>query len=60
MRFYNLMNKYKDKEVVWAKLQGHPWWPAYINQISEESCEIIYFGDFSVSFLSYKKIKPFD
>lgn len=22
--------KYKEKELVWAKVRGHPWWPAII------------------------------
>lgn len=43
-----------------AKLLGHPWWPAYIEDHNEEVYEVVYFGDFSKSFLKKSKIKPFD
>lgn len=22
---------FQPKEVVWAKVKGYPWWPAYVN-----------------------------
>lgn len=22
--------KFKEKELVWAKVRGHPWWPAIV------------------------------
>jgi hypothetical protein len=22
--------RYEENEVVWAKIQGYPWWPAYV------------------------------
>lgn len=24
---------FTPKEVVWAKVKGYPWWPAYVNNI---------------------------
>ena len=25
---------YKEKDIVWVKAKGHPWWPSIINHIS--------------------------
>lgn len=50
----------KLNSLVWAKLSGHPWWPGFIKSIKNPTTyEIEYFGDFSRSFLSNSKIKPF-
>lgn len=24
--------RFEEDEVVWAKIQGYPWWPAYVRQ----------------------------
>jgi hypothetical protein len=24
------MEDYEENEVVWAKIHGYPWWPAYV------------------------------
>lgn len=53
------MTKFQRDQLVLAKLQGHPWWPAFIKNINEEIYEVIYFGDYSKSFLKAKQIKPF-
>lgn len=46
--------------LVWAKLSGHPWWPGFIKSVnSDDMYEVEYFGDFSRSFLSKSKLKPF-
>ena len=26
--------EYKEKDIVWAKVKGYPWWPSIINHIS--------------------------
>ena len=28
---------YKEKDIVWAKIKGYPWWPSLISQISYKS-----------------------
>ena len=25
---------YKEKDIVWAKVKGYPWWPSLISQVS--------------------------
>lgn len=25
---------YEDSEVLWAKIRGYPWWPAFVSIIS--------------------------
>ena len=53
-------NSYPLNSLVWAKLSGHPWWPGYIkSKYTQNEFEIEYFGDFTRSFLSKSKIKPF-
>ena len=29
--------EYKEKDIVWAKIKGYPWWPSLISQISYKS-----------------------
>jgi hypothetical protein len=24
------INEYEENEVLWAKIRGFPWWPAYV------------------------------
>lgn len=26
----SLPEEYEENEVVWAKIHGYPWWPAYV------------------------------
>ena len=26
--------EYKEKDIVWAKVKGYPWWPSIISNIS--------------------------
>lgn len=48
-------------QIVWAKVGGHPWWPAFIRKILQNNkFEIIFFGDFSKANLSLKNIKKYD
>jgi hypothetical protein len=28
-----IMEKYKEDEIVWAKVKGYPWWPAIVKYI---------------------------
>ena len=49
-----------QNQVVWAKLVGFPWWPAYIKRIvSKELFEIEYFGEFERNYFDISRIKPF-
>ena len=48
-------------QIVWAKLSGYPWWPAYIKQILTSGIfEVEYFGQFNRNFLDPSHIQTFD
>lgn len=48
-------------QIVWAKLSGFPWWPAYIKRmVSKELYEIEYFGEFERNFFDPSRIRPFE
>lgn len=46
-----MTKKYSLGTLVWAKVDGYPWWPGIIKSIEENTYEVLFFGDFSRSFL---------
>ena len=62
---------YKEKDIVWVKVKGHPWWPSIINHISfrniQTNGENIKERIYSIEFIGEKnnvkvtkdKIEPF-
>ena len=62
---------YKEKDIVWAKVKGYPWWPSIINNISfnniqrngenikEKLYSIEFIGEKNVIKLPKEKIEPF-
>ncbi len=55
-----MQTPYPPKTLIWAKLSGYPWWPAYIKSCNKEQIEVCFFGDFSRAFLSESKIRKFE
>ena len=63
--------EYKEKDIVWAKIKGNPWWPSLISQISYKSLttlgktnkEKVYtielIGEKNSAKVSSEKIEPF-
>ena len=56
-------SQFKHNELVWAKVTGHPWWPAQIHSNTDQS-EQLYQVDFfgypaSQAFLPNNKIIKF-
>lgn len=49
--------KYLKNDLVWAKFDKYPWWPAYIKAVKKDRYEVSFFGDFSWSYLKDDKIK---
>lgn len=43
--------EYEDSEVLWAKIRGYPWWPAYVlevhtsDQLENYEYTVVFFGD---------------
>lgn len=58
--------KFKERDLVWAKVRGHAWWPAIVGEINQfqasdrEMKYIVHFiGDQTRSFLARKFIRNF-
>lgn len=52
---------FHENEIVWAKINGYPWWPAYVKtEVNPSQLEVVFFGDFSRAILHKSKIRGFD
>lgn len=52
---------FQQNQVIWAKINGYPWWPAYIKaEIKANQFEVVFFGDFSRAILHETKIRQYD
>lgn len=52
---------FKPNDLVWAKLSGYPYWPAFVQTVfTNGTYEVVYFGDFSRNVLPKQRIKRFD
>ena len=48
-------------EVVWAKVSGFPWWPAFISSKSDKNqFEVVFLSDLTRSYLKKDKIRHFN
>ena len=62
---------YKEKDIVWVKVKGHPWWPSIINHFSfrniltneenikEKIYSIEFIGEKNTVKVTKEKIEPF-
>ena len=51
---------FSKEQVVWAKVNGFPWWPGFIKSIKRNGeFEVVFFGDFSRANLQAAKIRDF-
>lgn len=50
---------YQVNQTIWAKINGYPWWPAYVNSAADDKFEVVFFGDFSRAILHVSKLKDF-
>ena len=55
---------FKKNEIVWAKVRGHPWWPAVFIEVErrkeEESAVVNFIGDRTHAFLPLDKVAQYD
>lgn len=55
-----MSNQFKELDLVWAKLHGYPWWPAYIRSLNTQNqYEVVFLSDFSLSYLPGSKIRKY-
>ena len=48
-------------EIVWAKINGFPWWPSFISSKNDSGLyEVVFLCDLSRSFLRKEKIRHFN
>lgn len=52
---------FRENQIVWAKINGYPWWPAYVKcEPKASQLEVVFFGDFSRAVLHKSKVRVFD
>jgi hypothetical protein len=52
-------SEFKLRDFVWAKVDGYPWWPAFILSTNSKKLEVMFFDDFTRAYLPESKIKDF-
>ena len=52
--------QFKSWDLVWAKVDGYPWWPGFVLNQTAKKTEVMFFDDFTRAFLLQEKIRPFD
>jgi hypothetical protein len=56
-----MSRSFEKDEIVWAKISGYPFWPAYVQAIlGSNTYEVVFFGDFSRAHLQENKLKRFE
>lgn len=51
---------FKPKDLVWAKVDGYPWWPGFVLSQNSKKIEVMFFDDFTRAFLLPEKIKKYE
>lgn len=48
----------EEKDIVWAKLSGFPWWPGFVEGVEADgSLKVVFFGDGSYASLPQAKVR---
>ena len=49
---------FKVGDIVWAKIDGYPWWPSYVEKkLPEEKYTVLFLGEKSFQTVKKDKIK---
>jgi hypothetical protein len=53
-------SNFEVDQIVWAKVDGYPWWPGFIRSFSNKGkIEVMFFDDFTRAFVKEDKIMDF-
>lgn len=56
-----MSKEFELNDVVWAKVNGYPWWPGFItSKVDDRKYQVIFFGDLTTAFLKPDKILCFE
>ncbi len=54
-------SQFEVNQLVWAKVDGYPWWPGFIKSIGVKGkIEVMFFDDFTRAFIKDDKIMDFE
>ena len=49
--------RFELEQIVWAKVDGYPWWPGFIKSFSSKGkIEVMFFDDFTRAFVKEDKL----
>lgn len=52
--------EFETEQIVWAKVDGYPWWPGFIKSFhSKGKIEVMFFDDFTRAFVRPDKVIDF-
>ena len=55
-----LESNFEVDQIVWAKVDGYPWWPGFIKSFSSKGkIEVMFFDDFTRAYVKEDKLLDF-
>ena len=52
---------FKKGDIVWAKIDGFPWWPSYVEvKVNEEKYKVLFLGEKSYQTIKKEKLKEWN
>lgn len=55
------LSRFEIDQLVWAKVDGYPWWPGFIKSMgSKGKAEVMFFDDFTRAFVKTDKLMDYE